>query len=430
MALALTRPVSRASFERFLLHDLTRVTPLRGEPALRHARELVALLGDPQHHARQVHVVGTAGKGTTATLLTQLVVASGLTVGTHLSPHVYDVRERFLLDGALVAWDDLVAAADELYEAASTLIDRTGRPPTFFTATAALGWVLGRRADAHLLITEAGIGGRLDATNVIERTDKITVLTNVGLDHRELLGDEVGLVAAEKAAVIAAGGVVVVGPQSSPEVLDVVASVASERGARLVLVDQSLTDWRDAAGAVAAAAAAELGLASRSGWPSTFPPGRGERWHIDGRDVVVDGAHNPLKLTAMFEGLAADGDEPRRLAAVVAIGAGKDLAGCVDVIAAHVKRAVVTEFGDQGDVRAHPRSWPAAEVAERLTARGVDVSGVCRTPAEAVAVALATSSPGETLVVTGSFLHLAEIRHALIQRNAGAVRPGDQATPR
>lgn len=406
----------------FLLDELARVPPLRGEPALVHARELVALLGDPQHHARQVHVVGTAGKGTTASLLTNLVTASGQTVATHLSPHVYDIRERFLVDGELVAWDEVIAAAGELYDAASVLVGQTGRPPTFFAAATALGWVLGRRAEADLLITEAGIGGRLDATNVIDRADKITVLTNVGLDHSEILGNDIALVAAEKAAVIAAGGVVVVGPQSSPEVLDIVASVASDRGARMVMVDQALTDWRDAAGAVADAVAVELGLAKRSGRSSAHPPGRGECWHIDGREVIIDGAHNPLKLRGMFEGLAADGGEDRRLAALVAIGAGKDLAGCVDVIASHVKRVVVTEFGDQDDPRGHPRSWPAVEVAKRLTARGVEVSGVCRTHAEAVAVALASSIPGETLVVTGSFLHLATVRDHLIETSARAVR--------
>ena len=412
----LSRPESRREFHRFLFDDLTAQAPLRREPALEHARRFVELLGDPQDHARQVHVVGTAGKGTAATAITQLSVAGEMTVATHMSPHVYDVRERFLVDGELVAWEEILAAAIEVYEAASTLQDRTGRPPTFFAATAALSWVLGRRHGVELQVTEAGIGGRFDASNVIGRTDKVNVITNIGIDHADVLGADVVGIAREKASVINTGGVVVVGPQTHPRVLDVVGDMAGNRDARMVIVDQSITDWRAAAAALARAVAAELGISHRAVPDLSLPPGRGETWQIDGHRVVVDGAHNPLKLEALFAGMRAEpGADRGHITAVLAIGAGKDLSGCADVVSRGVSRAIVTEFGRPDDPDAHPRSWPTAAVSAALSQRGIDVLGERPDQPSAADLALASLEPDATLVVTGSFFHLAGVRDRLIQ---------------
>jgi dihydrofolate synthase/folylpolyglutamate synthase len=424
----LTRPQNRRDFHRFLFADLTRSTPLRREPALEHARRLAELLGDPQDHARQVHVVGTAGKGTAATAVTAVAVAGELTVATHMSPHVYDVRERFLVNGRLVGWDETLEAANEVFGAASVLRDETGRPPTFFAATAALSWVLGRRHGVELQVTEAGIGGRFDASNVIGRDDKITVLTNIGIDHADVLGDDVALIARDKASVVSSAGVVLVGPQTHPEVLEVVDDVAAERGARVVVVDQSIEDWRLAAAAIAGAVAGELGLSRRAGWVPPLPPGRGETWQIDGHRIVVDGAHNPLKLAALFAGLAADGLGSGRgdLTAVVAIGASKDLMACAETMAAGVGRAIVTEFGEPGDPDAHPRSFPAAVVAAALSEQGVEVLGTAPDNALAADLALISLPTGGSLVVTGSFFHLAGVRDRLVDQAAEAT----QSTPR
>lgn len=422
MPIPLTPPVSRRDLERFLFHDLTRAVPLRGQAGLAHARRLARLLDDPQDRARHVHVVGTAGKGTTATALTHLVVGVDMSVATHLSPHVYDVRERFLIDGSVPPWREVLAAAVELHEAAEKLTAETGQPPSFFAAVAALTWILGRRVGVDLLITEAGIGGRHDASNVIGRSDKITVVTNVGLDHAEVLGDDVSAIAREKADVIGAGGIVIVGPQSHPEVVDVVADIASDRDARLVVVDQSITDWRRAAAAVAEAAAAELDIAPPSSRTASRqlprPPGRGESWDMDGRRVVFDGAHNPMKLEALLGGLEAE--DARPALAVVAVGAGKDLEDCADVIAARVGAVIVTEFGDRDDPVTYPRSWPAVTVATALRERGVKI--VAEDPDRAAAAdhALDVTTAGQLLVVTGSFFHLAGVRDRMVERSARA----------
>ena len=413
----LTRPADRRSLESFLFDELAATTPLRGEPALDHARRFAALLGDPQDEARQVHVVGTAGKGAAAGAITRIAVDASVPVVTHMSPHVYDLRERFLVDGELPDWDLVLDAASDVHSAAVTLAEQTARPPSFFAATAALAWVLGRRRAAALLVTEAGIGGRWDATNVIGRADKVTVVTAIGIDHRDVLGDDLTSIAGEKAAAITPGGVVVVGPQSHQVVRDVVVAVAAEKGARIRMVDQSIRDWRRAAFETASRVGLELGLVVESALSHAALPGRLELMELGGHAVVLDGAHNPMKLDALFSTLASDpSTSGRPLTGLVAVGRSKDLEACADVLAAGVGRAVVTEFGDPEDPAAHPRSWPAREVSNALVARGVEVLGEMTEPGVAAELALASLRTRDVLVVTGSFLHLAEVRDRLAHR--------------
>ena len=416
----LTRPVDRRTLGAFLLDELAGFSPGRGEAALGHARRFAALLGDPQDAVPHVHVVGTAGKGAVAGAVTRLAVGSSVPVVTHMSPHVYDLRERFLVDGDLADWDRVLSAAREVHAAAAVLGEETGRPPSFFAATAALAWVLGRRQGAKLMVTEAGIGGRYDATNVIGRADKVTVVTTVGLDHQDVLGDDPDAIAREKAGVITPGGVVVVGPQRHPEALDAVVEIAAGREARVVMADQSIRDWWRAALETARLVGVELGIDSGPETSVDPLPGRVEFLESDDHVVVLDGAHNPLKLEALLAALASDPRTATRdLIALVAIGRGKDLEGCADVLASGVGRAVVTEFGDPADPAAHPRSRTAPEVARALASRGVDILGERVDPDAAAELAIASVGPQAALVVTGSFFHLAAARDRLVELTGG-----------
>ena len=114
----------------------------------------------------------------------------GDTVGLHLSPHVHDIRERFTVADALPDWSAVAAARREV-EAA---VDRLDAPPTFFAVTAAMAYVLARHASTVWLVVEAGIGGRVDATNTFGRDDVVTVVTAIGLDHQDVLGDTVSTI--------------------------------------------------------------------------------------------------------------------------------------------------------------------------------------------------------------------------------------------
>ena len=130
-----------------------------------------------------MHVVGTAGKGTVARLVAASLRAAGGSVGLHQSPHVHDIRERFMVADELPSWEEVVAAI-ERSDPTPTLA--SGEPPTFFALTTAIALVMARRAGTDWLVVEAGIGGRVDATNVFGRSDVVTAVTAIGLDHTDV----------------------------------------------------------------------------------------------------------------------------------------------------------------------------------------------------------------------------------------------------
>ncbi len=246
-------PVGAEAIEAFLVDQLAALAPPpRGEEGLARARRFFARLGNPQDHCVQVHVVGTAGKGTAVTAIVARLLGGGLSAGAHLSPHAYDLRERMLVDGALPAWDEMAAALAEAWPAMRDTEQLEGRPPSFFEVTIALSWLLGRRAGVDVHVTEAGIGGALDPTNSITRSDTIVVVMPIGYDHVEVLGPGLASIAQNKAAVIVAGSDVVIAPQPHLEAAEVIAKTAADRAAWVhQMPDVGRGRWQETATSVA-----------------------------------------------------------------------------------------------------------------------------------------------------------------------------------
>jgi dihydrofolate synthase/folylpolyglutamate synthase len=391
------------------LESLLAETAPRGNDALGLSRALVDALGHPQRHAPAVHIVGTAGKGTVAALLTDRIVAAGISVATHQSPHVHDVRERFLVDGRRPDWSDVLPAAESVAGAVEDVRALQGRAPTFFAVTAALSWELGRRRGVDIFVTEAGIGGRLDATAVLDREDTLTAITAIGLDHTDVLGSTVEEITREKVAVFARRTNAVLGPQPSAVAVRVARDAAREHGTVLDEVAGEFVDWREEAVATADAVVVRLERLLHREIPRTsirLPPGRYEVISTSDRRVVLDGAHNPLKLAALARVVAED---VAPSCVVAAVGARKNLAGCAAALAALGAAVVATEFGSSGG---GPRSWPAADVAAAIREAGATAE---ERPAVADAARRARelTTAGETILVTGSFFILSESRDAL-----------------
>ncbi len=374
------------------------------------------MLGSPQNRVPAVHIVGTAGKGTTAHLITRRLVADGLTVATHMSPHVYDPRERFTIDGGLPDWPTVLAGAAEVFDAARRTRRSTGRTPGYFSASIAMSWILGRRAGTDMLVVEAGIGGRFDATNVIDRADRIVVVTPVGLDHTDVLGSTVGEIAVEKATVVAGSAGVVVAPQSEPVVASVVAVAAETAGVDVTMVEASSSgDWRLEAEATAAAVEAIVtGRSAPVTMPRCLPPGRLERVDALDRLFILDGAHNATKLGGLADVLNRDPPGPVRCV-IAAIGKGKDLESCALALSRLAPMVIATGFDtDPGGSGPAPRSWPARELARTVS----ELSSATRVtvahrPVDAIDAALRNTDEGDVVVVTGSFFHLADVRRAV-----------------
>lgn len=195
---------------------------------------LVARLGHPQRDVISAHVAGTKGKGTTCAALASILDATGLKVGLHTSPHLVDLRERIRL-GARPAPDALWLDAARDVAAACRELDEA---PTWFERVTALSFLIFRRAGVQVAVHEVGLGGRFDATNVLEPA--VTVITRIGLDHVELLGTTPGLIAAEKAGIVKRGVPLVAGPHE-PEASQVILARAAELGAPVWLLGREVT---------------------------------------------------------------------------------------------------------------------------------------------------------------------------------------------
>ncbi len=412
---------------------------------------LLRRLGDPQRRLRVCHVAGTNGKGSTAAALASILRAAGYHVGLYTSPHLEGYEERVRINGRRVSSARLDRALAAVAEAVGPGLD--GERPTPFEAVTAAAYLLFAAAGVDVVVQETGLGGRLDATNVVEEPE-VVILTPISLDHTDRLGRDLELVAAEKVAVIKRGSPVVTGRQEE-RVLSLIGERASALGCPLRCLgshfqplaarvtwegtgfDLRLPDrlWRDlflplpgrhqADNAACAVAACELlavrgwrvdETAVRRGLAATRWLGRLETVRRRPR-VVLDVAHNPAGAAALAAALRElAGGSPVVL--VVGLLGDKDAAGFLAALAGLASSLILT--GTRGT-----RGRSAAElaaVAESLARGGCPVAPsvvVAEDAAAALRTAAATAGPGGVVCVTGSFTLVGEARRLLAAGRRG-----------
>ncbi len=200
---------------------------------LSHMRVLLDALGHPEQKCAAVLVAGTNGKGSTAAMLNSIVQASGMKVGLYTSPHLVNINERIRVNGEAISDDDFALLHDVVGRTAERLVGEGDLPwhPSFFEMLTAMAFEHFARVQPDLVILEVGMGGRLDATNVVE--PRLSIITDIALDHQKYLGDTIREIAREKAGIIRPGGVVVTLPQL-PEANDVIGNTVLDVGARAI----------------------------------------------------------------------------------------------------------------------------------------------------------------------------------------------------
>ena len=279
--------------------------------------QLAALAGNPQNQLRFIHVAGTNGKGSTCAMLESIYRTAGLRVGLFTSPHLVSFRERIQVNRQLVSENEVVRLVEELQPLFKQF--PAGHHPTFFEVVTvmALKFFAGQKCD--LVIWETGLGGRLDATNIV--TPLVSIITNIAFDHEQWLGDTLAKIAAEKAGIIKPG-VPVITATDEPEALAVIEKTAREKNAPLITIN-----GRDSAARCpylplpgehqklnAALALATIGVLQnkipvngeniRVGLQSVDWPGR-LQWVTlpNGRRILLDGAHNVAGAKVLREAL-------------------------------------------------------------------------------------------------------------------------------
>ena len=339
-------------------------------PSLDAIRGICAALGDPQLKFRAIHVAGTNGKGAVCAIMDAALRAGGLRIGRYTSPHLVRINERFFLDGAPIADEVLERAADKVFHADSSSNSIYGL--TFFEALTAVAFLVYAEAKVDYAVLETGLGGRLDATNVCR--PELCVITKIGLDHCDWLGDTVEKIAAEKAGIIKKGVPIVLG-KNDPAVVAVVKARASEVGAPFVyapdVADESevpdgfsLVGSFNRENAVTAIAALKtLGLTKgmADGLGNVVWPGRFQRV---GR-FIIDGAHNPPAARALAAALRKYAPFAGSVPTLVAGFCGdKDVDETLRILAPLVKKGIAVRTNN-------PRSLDPAELARKMESAGI-----------------------------------------------------------
>ncbi len=386
---------------------------------------LLERLGRPERSLPPViHIAGTNGKGSTQAMIRAGLEAAGKTVHAYTSPHLARFHERIRVAGELISEEYLSDVLQECEDA------NGGEPITYFEITTCAALLAFARTRADYTLLEVGLGGRLDATNVVDRP-LLTIITPVSLDHQQYLGDTVPLIAAEKAGIIKRGVPVVVGPQSD-QGLEVIEARAARLGAPLLACNQHWRVWEergrlvfqddhglldlplpnlpgphqiDNAGAALASlrqlgfgeAACEAAV-TRAYWPARMQrlwagplvdaAGQCELW--------LDGGHNPAGGEAVAATLARMPRKPTHL--VVGMLNTKDIAGYLSPLSARAASLTAVSIPDEKNTLTAEQTQAAARAAEIAADTAPSVLAAVRT--------IAAKAPGARILICGS-LYLA-----------------------
>jgi dihydrofolate synthase/folylpolyglutamate synthase len=386
-------------------------------------RAVLAALGNPENAYRVVHVAGTNGKGSTCAMIAAGLGAAGVRTGLFTSPHLIEPTERIQIDGIPVSKAQFSRAFDVVHNAAEKLASARAidEHPSYFETVAAMGFWLFREMGVHTAVIEVGLGGRLDATNVV--APALTVITHIDLDHQVFLGDSVTAIAGEKAGILKPGVPAVIARQE-PEAEAVLQGKAAElgiplhraadfeirdlemdaRGSRFSGIECPLAGAHQVDNAVAAALALQtLGVAPQ-GISETRWPGRLE--HISPNpDIILDGAHNPAGAQALAQYL--ERFYPRRRRWIVFGAMGDKAVGDMGAILFPLADELILTAADT------PRSMPPEQLAA-LAGRGRAVSNI----SEALQLVAREAAADDVIVITGSLFLVGEARAASYNKSS------------
>lgn len=402
---------------------------------------LLESVGAPHRSLRVLHVGGTKGKGSTSTFAASILRAAGYRVGAYLSPYVYDLRERIQVDGEMIPEDDFARIVTELRPHIEDVAAAGLGSVTEFELKTAVGFLYFAERNVDYAVVEVGLGGRLDATNVLPHP-LVSVVTNVGMDHVEFLGNTLSAIAGEKAGIIKPGGVCVTGIENDTP-FAVVADVARQRGAKLIRVEERRS-WRTegdrtlsicgpgieishvslmlrgrfqhANAALAAIAVAASGIpvpseAYRKGIETATLPGRFEVIRPSGPTIIADVAHNELAGRVLREALVDEASANERpVILVVGVSRNHDPAEILlPLLRTGQKRAINIAALIATEPAFRPR--PVEDVVNAAKGLGlgpVHIEGSVK-DAAVKALILAQKLNDPVVVVTGSFYTVGEL---------------------
>ncbi len=408
-------------------------------PSLHRIRHLLEALGNPQNSLKFIHIAGTNGKGSTAAMSASILQQAGFKTGLFTSPYIYRFNERIQINAQQIPDADVIQLTAQI----RALAQEMDEPPTEFDFVTAMAMVYFSREHCDIVVLEVGVGGALDATNIIP-TPEVAVITNIGLDHTDLLGDTPEKIAGVKAGIIKEGGSAVL-YRSTPGVEDVVQQVCKEKHATLRMADFSgltsvshglegqvfhcaerkdlvlpllgqhqlynasvvlaVVDTLKQKGWAISEAHIREGLANVS-WPGRFD--------IVSRDplFIIDGGHNPQCIQALEKNIR-DYLAGRRLIVLAGVLSDKDYADMFRPVMPYVQEFVCITPDN-------PRKMEAAELARYLNAAGASATA-CNSMLSGVRTAKEKAGTDGVVLCFGSLYSIGAIREALQQAESGSI---------
>jgi dihydrofolate synthase / folylpolyglutamate synthase len=401
-------------------------------------KALMDQLDHPERKFRSIHVGGTSGKGSTSTFLANILSDAGYKVGLFTKPHLESVCERMMINGIPIRADEIMALLERIGNAMA-------EKPTWFELTTAVAFQYFADQQVDFGVVEVGLGGRFDATNIIQ--PELSILTNVGLDHTDILGSTIEKIAMDKVGIFKPGRPVISGVVQ-PTIIKIVEDqcLQVQAGLKLMGLDFRCTnivlDDRGSSfdfemmgqspiglavsmignhqvlnASVAAAAALELGkdgavisiAAIQSGLKRTQVPGRMEILRSS-PTVLLDGAHSPPKMEALAEGLHTLFAKKKDIIGVLSFSKGHDARETLMPLLPFLGTAILTEFNVETDY-GNKRAQPAEEVAALVRELNADIRLFLEpNPALAIEMALGLAAATDLVCVTGSIYLVGQVR--------------------
>ena len=433
-----------ATAERILNAAQAESISRRFSGRLDRMRLLLDELGNPQTKFPSIHVGGTAGKGSTATMIAAILSSAGFKAGLHTKPHLHSVTERARINGGAIPLERFAELMSELLPAIDVMERSEFGPPSYFELLVALAFIYFAQERVDVAVVEVGIGGTLDGTNVLQPIE--SVLTNVGFDHTEVLGDTIEAIATDKAGIIKPNAPVVTAAEGAA--LEIFREAARRVDAPLVHVQDvakitplpselpygqafKLTtprraydvrlpvmgefQVRNAATAIVACEQVEdlfpmSSASATSGLAAISLPGRME-FYPSRPALLFDVAHNADKAAALAQALAHHFPE-RRCVFVVAISESKDAAGMIGALARVPGQFIFTSFSVTHREPISPYGLATIAQSHGVPARAVS------DPVEALSVARRVAGPDDLVVVTGSTFLVATLLEWFLENAA------------
>ena len=401
--------------------------------------QLLELLGNPHDRLKVIHVAGSKGKGSTAALIASVLTQAGYKTGLFTSPHLITPRERCRIDNELISEAEVAYYIDKLKPAIETVSASEFGRVSFFEIYTALAFTYFADKATDFAVIEVGLGGRLDATNVVSPVT--SVITSIGLEHTAILGETYTEIAGEKAEIIKQGCPVALAPQH-PEALAVIEKVAIERNAPIIevknIVAQDLdilpsqvilnSEGRPVAQQFdvetdsecysklmlpllghhqyvnATTAIAAIECLKQSGYvisrDSVYAGFKNVQWHgriqqvMSSPLVVLDGAHSPVSMEALCRAIRENFCYAQVIF-IVSIMKDKDLTAIGEIISKTADHVITTQVSD------NPRVMPAERIQDTWSGICPKIT-TCSTPEKAIKKGLSSASPRDLICVTGS----------------------------